>query len=57
MKQVETLSLDSLVPEGHLARKLEKAKDLSFIHELVIDLYSPFGKESIDPVVLINLKL
>jgi transposase len=56
-KQVEMLSLDQLVPEEHLVRKLEKAIDLSFIYELVKELYSPYGAESIDPVVLIKLNI
>ena len=56
-KQVEILSLDQLVPEEHLVRKIEKAIDLSFIYPLVKDLYSPFGAESIDPVVLIKLNI
>lgn len=55
--QVETVSLDCLVPKEHMVRKLEKAIDLSFIYELVADLYSPFGVESIDPVVLIKLNI
>ncbi|GLC78797.1 hypothetical protein [Lacrimispora brassicae] len=45
--------MDNLVPEDHVVGKLEKAIDLSFIYELVIDLYSPYGKESIDS----NLKI
>lgn len=56
-KQIEMLSLDQLVPEDHLVRKLEKAIDLSFIYPLVKDLYSPYGTESIDPVVLIKLNI
>ena len=42
------------MPENHLVGKLEKAINLSFIYELIIDLYSPYGKESIDPIVLIK---
>lgn len=53
--QAEILCLDELVPEEHLVRKLEKAIDLSFIYSLVENLYSPFGAESIDPVVLIKI--
>jgi transposase len=56
-KQIEMLSLDQLVPEEHLVRRLEKAIDLRFIYPLVKDLYSPFGPESIDPVVLIKLNI
>ena len=56
-KQIEMLSLDQLVPDNHLVRRLEKAIDLRFIYPLVKDLYSPYGTESIDPVVLIKLNI
>ena len=49
--QVQIASLDDLVPSGHLVRKLEEAIDLSFIYDEVKDLYEPYGRESIDPVV------
>ena len=53
--QLEMVSLDKMVPEDHLVRKLEKAIDFSFIYDLVEDLYSDRGRPSIDPVVLIKL--
>ena len=53
--QLEMVSLDEMVPEDHLVRKLEKAIDFSFIYDLVEDLYSDRGRPSIDPVVLIKL--
>ncbi|MET3575829.1 transposase [Bhargavaea ullalensis] len=52
---MEMISLDEMVPEDHLVRKLEKAVDFSFIYELVEDLYSDRGRPGIDPVVLIKL--
>lgn len=55
--QVEMISLDDLVPKNHLVRKLEAAIDLSFIYDEVRDLYKPYGRESIDPVVLIKIVL
>ena len=55
--QLEMLCLDGLVPGEHLVRKLEEAIDLTFIYELVIGLYSPRGKESIDPIVLIKINI
>ena len=55
--QKEMLSLEQLVPEDHLVRKIEKAINLEFIYPMVEDLYSPFGAESIDPVVLIKLNI
>lgn len=53
--QVEIISLEELVPENHLVRKLDAALDFSFIYEVVKDLYKPYGRESIDPVVLIKI--
>ena len=55
--QVEFASLDRLVPPEHLVRKVDEAIDFSFIYGLVKDMYSPFGRESIDPVVLIKIPL
>jgi transposase len=56
--QVSFVSLDELVPKGHLVRKIENAVDFSFIYELVKDLYSEDnGRPSIDPVVLIKIAL
>lgn len=55
--QVEIISLDDLVPQNHLVRKLEAAIDLSFIYDEVKDLYKPYGRESIDPVVLIKIAM
>ncbi|MBP8315041.1 transposase, partial [Clostridium neonatale] len=53
--QIEMLSLDDLVPKNHLVRKIDAAIDLSFIYDEVKDLYKPYGRESIDPVVLIKI--
>lgn len=54
--QIEFLSLDQLVPEDHLVRKLENAIDWSFIYELVEEKYSQDnGRPSLDPVTLIKL--
>ena len=55
-EQIEFLSLDQLVPEDHLVRKLENAIDWSFIYDLVEDKYSEDnGRPSLDPVTLIKL--
>lgn len=55
--QIEIIALDQLVPHDHLVRKIEEAIDFSFIYPLVENLYSPFGRPSIDPVVLIKMTL
>ena len=55
--QFQMVTLNSLVPYDHIIRKIDAAINLSFIYELVKDLYSEVGKESIDPVVLIKITL
>ena len=52
--QIQMISLDQLVPEDHLLRKIDKYVDFSFIYDLVEDKYSPnFGRPGLDPVTLI----
>ncbi|MFE8703616.1 transposase, partial [Cytobacillus sp. FJAT-54145] len=54
-EQLEMLTIDQLVPDDHLARKLESAIDFSFIYPMVENLYSGLGRPSIDPVVLFKM--
>ena len=53
--QIEFNSVDALVPENHLIRKIDAALDFNFIYDEVAELYSAFGAPSIDPVVLIKI--
>lgn len=48
-------TLDELVPQDHLVRKLENALDFRFIYPKVRHLYSRHGRPSIDPVVLFKM--
>lgn len=52
---IKSINLNNLVPENRIIRKIDKAIDLSFIYDKVKDLYSPYGTESIDPVVLFKI--
>lgn len=52
---VKNISLDKLVPQNHIIRKIDNALDLSFIYDKVQHLYSRIGKPSIDPVVLFKI--
>ena len=55
-EQVEMITLDQLVPENHLVRKVEAAIDFSCIYSLVEDAYlAERGRHSIDPIVLIKM--
>lgn len=54
--QIENTSLDELVPEDHLVRKLENAIDWRFVYEMVEGSYcEDNGRPSLDPVILIKL--
>ena len=55
--QVEFNSLEDLVPKDHLLRKVDQAIDFNFIYDEVTELYSDFGRPSIDPIVLIKIVL
>ena len=49
-------TMDQIVPEDSLYRKIDKYIDFSFIYEEVKDLYSEStGRTSIDPVVLFKI--
>ena len=54
-KQTVIISLEDLVPPNHLVRKIDAAMDFSFIYDEVKDLYKTYGRESIDPVVLVKI--
>ncbi|EEO6567620.1 IS1182 family transposase, partial [Listeria monocytogenes] len=55
--QLVAISLDDLVPEDHLVRKVDKVINFDFIYPLVEHTYSHTGRPSVDPVVLIKLVL
>ena len=56
--QIEIVSLDMLVPEDHLLRKIDEHIDFSFIYDLVEEKYSlDNGRPSIDPVTLIKIPI
>lgn len=58
MKQIQMISIDQLVPEDHLLRKIDKYIDFTFIYDLVEDRYSTqTGRPSIDPVTLIKIPI
>lgn len=55
--QIVFNSLEDLVPKDHLLRKVDETIDFNFIYDEVTELYSDFGRPSIDPVVLIKIIL
>ncbi len=56
--QVQMISIEQLVPQDHLLRKIDSLIDFNFIYDLVEDKYCPDnGRPSIDPVTLIKIPL
>ena len=50
---LEMVTLDGLVPQDHLLRKIDAVIDFSFIHPLVEGLYCPDnGRPALDPTLL-----
>ena len=57
-QELEWVSIEGLVPEKHLLRKVDAAVDFSFIRDRVKHLYSEDnGRPAVDPVVLFKLLL
>lgn len=48
-------TIDELVPKDHLVRMIDNCMDFTFIEDEVEDLYSPFGRASVPPIVLFKL--
>jgi transposase len=53
----EDISLEDLVPKDNFYRRLQQKLDLSFVRELVEDLYAASGRPSVDPEVFFRLQL
>ena len=55
---IEIVSIEELVPQEHLLRKVDKAVNFRKLYEIVEPLYSEGeGRPSIDPVVLFKVVL
>ncbi len=46
--------LEDQIPENHLLRLIDRYVDLSFVRERLKSFYSPMGRPSIDPEVLLR---
>lgn len=54
-KHSSMVTIDDLVPQNHLIRKIDAAIDFDFIYPIIEPTYSTNGRPSIDPIVLIKL--
>jgi transposase len=52
----EDISLEDLVPEDNFYRRLQQRLDLSFVREMVAELYASSGRPSVDPEVFFRLQ-
>lgn len=58
LDQVQLISMEQLVPEDHLLRKIDTVIDFNFIYDLVEDRYcKDNGRPSLDPVMLIKIPI
>jgi hypothetical protein len=47
--------LDEVVPDDHHVREIAAVLDLSWVHTELARYYSPLGRPSIDPVLMIRM--
>jgi transposase len=50
-----SFDLDAVVPDDHLVRRISAVLDLSWIHAELALHYSPIGRPSIDPALMIRM--
>jgi transposase len=50
-----SFDLDAAVPDDHLVRSIAAVLDLSWVHNELASHYSPIGRPSIDPVLMIRM--
>jgi hypothetical protein len=48
--------LDEVVPDDHLVREIAGVLDLSWVHAELAPYYSPLGRPSINPVLMIRMR-
>jgi len=51
----QCVTMEQLVPERHVLRRLNAVLDLSFVREKVAPLYSHLGRHSFDPEVVVRI--
>ena len=51
------VTMESLMPEKHFLRDLDRLVDFTFVYEKAAPLYSHTGRPSVDPVVLVKMLL
>src|SRR5574340_239690 len=52
-----SFNLESVVPENHLLRGINRCLDLRELREHLADYYSPIGRPSVDPELMIRMRI
>lgn len=55
--EIAIVDLNEMIPSSHQLKKIKESVDFSFIYDIAEPLYSPNGRPSIDPVLLIKMLL
>ena len=51
------VDIESLIPETHLLRKIERMVSFNFIYDLLVPYYPATGRPSVDPVSMFKMLL
>jgi len=51
------VSMESLIPQNHLLRRIDREIDFSFVRELTQEFYKSGGRPSIDPEIFFRMQL
>lgn len=51
------VDIESLIPENHLLRKIERMVSFDFIYDLLVPYYPATGRPSVDPVSMFKMLL
>lgn len=51
------VDIESLIPETHLLRKIERMVSFDFIYDLLVPYYPVTGRPSVDPVSMFKMLL
>ena len=51
------VDIESLIPETHLLRKIERMASFNFIYDLLAPYYPATGRPSVDPVSMFKMLL
>ena len=51
------VDMESLIPENHLLRKIDRIVSFDFIYTLLVPYYPAIGRPSVDPVSMFKMLL